>query len=102
MKKFEDGDIVVATCDHPASNDVLMRGDMGRIAYTCTNVDDGVLVDWFVAPDPSNFHNGNDDVIKLSKCTGWWIYDTRQIERVVEEKIDFPALDGAEIDTFFS
>lgn len=100
MEKFEVGDIVVATCDHPASNCVLMRGDMGRIA--CTDVDDNVLVDWFVTPDPSNFHMGNSGVIELSKPTGWWIYDTSQIERVAEEEMDFPALDGAEIDTFFS
>ena len=99
MEKFVVGDIVVATCDHPESNEVLMRGDMGRVVYAGT--EEGILVDWFVTPDPKQFHNGNSGQIKLDQYTGWWIWNTDTIERV-EEKMDFPALDGAEIDTFFS
>ena len=86
------GDIVIATVNRPENNQILKKGDTGRVARVGNNA---VLVDWFVKPDSKHFHVGNQGDFKLPESTGWWIYTKSFIERAEEDKpFDTPGLDA--------
>lgn len=91
------GDAVMAIVDGPESNTVIRYGDYGIVAHVNSA---SILVDWDVEPDPSCFHNGNSQQVRLAQDTGWWIYGAGQIRRVEDEV--FVAPNQEEFDMIFS
>lgn len=96
---FQIDDEVVSLVNHPESNTVIKKGDIGRVASISMN--GAILVDWRVKPDAKYFHDGNLHDYKLPQPTGWWIYGPNQIARIDDdEPIVHPSTD--ELDTLFA